>query len=406
MTLLVHQKKNKSWGPGSIIILSYLIFGIISFLLYQNPSARRAYGSLSFFPFLYLYVALLISSLPIIKFDTYHIEHILPPSKKLLNYFSIIFILISLTQIPSIVQNITSGMISILTDSDAGLELYKENSGQGVSDGSISNIFAIVYNVVSPVSILFLFFYLTLRNPNIIIIIGYGACVLIDLLSQLSRGLRTSTTLTAFTIIITYFAFKPFFTEKVKYYVKRILLISFILVAIPFLAITISRFGSSDKGASSSLLSYMGMSTLNFNNYGLDAGGIRYGDRTSTIFKQMLGMDTVTDFYEARFKYSHLKMDDSVFYTFIGDFTLDYGPVIAFVLFCVFSYIFCNSTKPIYRTKTIPFYKLILLYFAMSVCMQGSMYLFSFSYTRNLVIIAMLLIYLVFYLDYKFYIKR
>ena len=78
---------------------------------------------------------------------------------------------------------------------------------------------------------------------------------------------------------------------------------------------------------------YYGQSFLNFNNYGLDAGGIRYGDRTANFFKSFLFDDVPHNFVERREKYSHLKIDDYYFYTFVGDFTIDYGPILAVLLF-------------------------------------------------------------------------
>ena len=54
-------------------------------------------------------------------------------------------------------------------------------------------------------------------------------------------------------------------------------------------------------------------SFLFFNNYGLDADGIRYGDRTANLFKQIIWDDTPHNYMERRDKYPHLKIDDYYF---------------------------------------------------------------------------------------------
>lgn len=58
---------------------------------------------------------------------------------------------------------------------------------------------------------------------------------------------------------------------------------------------------------------------LVFNNYGMDANGIRYGDRTAPLIRKLLGLKTSTNYYERRFVYSKMLVNDSYFITFIGD---------------------------------------------------------------------------------------
>jgi hypothetical protein len=140
------------------------------------------------------------------------------------------------------------------------------------------------------------------------------------------------------------------------------------------------------------------MENLNFNNYGLDDGGIRYGDRTFPLFKRMLGFDNVPhNFWERRDKYPNLKVNDEVFISFVGDFTLDFGPFIAPLIFILFTFFILNLTR--IRNGRILFHQLILVHFVMCVCMQGGMKLFSFSDLANLRIIVCFIAYIFFRFD-------
>ena len=103
------------------------------------------------------------------------------------------------------------------------------------------------------------------------------------------------------------------------------------------------------------------------------------------------------NYIERRDKYHNLDIDDNVFSTFVGDFTIDFGPVVAFVIFVVFFVLVARSVRP--RDGTVKLYQLLLLYFTICVSMQGGMYLFSFSDTANLRMIMFALLYV--YLRYQ-----
>lgn len=71
-----------------------------------------------------------------------------------------------------------------------------------------------------------------------------------------------------------------------------------------------SRFGKEQAGVGGFINWYVGQGSLYFNNNGLDAGGIRYGDRTINLFKRIIDPDTPKNFVERRDKYHNLELDD------------------------------------------------------------------------------------------------
>jgi hypothetical protein len=156
----------------------------------------------------------------------------------------------------------------------------------------------------------------------------------------------------------------------------------------------------------STIYYYGGQENLYFNKYGLDNGGIRYGDRTFPLFKRILGFENVPkNFMERRDKYPHLKISDEVFYTFVGDFTIDFGPIIATFIFLFFTLFVVINTK--IRNGIIRFHQLILLHFVMSVCMLGGLKLYPFSDVGgNLQLIVYFIAYIFFRLDYNLRFQR
>ncbi len=396
LVLLWYLRKHKDFGVGGVLISSYLFYAIVALVLYTNPIARGLYKDLQLFPFLYLFVMLLIASLPVIQYDNGKIRNISSPNLNLLYSISSAYIIATCIQLPDTLLNIGDGIGKIIADPSGGAELYTEahENVKRTTFGQITNIFAVIHNLLSDIAIMFFFYLLSLKKQKKWIIIGFVASMIIDILYPLSRGLRTGATMKILTIVAAYFAMKPFLDKRIKKIAKRIGIVLLFFLMTPFVLITISRFGHWDGGALYGTEYYLGQAPLRFNNYALDDGGIRYGDRTASLFKGLIYNDVPKTIMEGRAKYPNLLLDDSGFSTFVGDFAIDYGSMGAFLLFVVFSLFTCLKTRP--SKGTIKFHQLLLSYFAMCVCFQGGMYLFNYAYGANLVIITFAALYFIF----------
>ena len=201
-----------------------------------------------------------------------------------------------------------------------------------------------------------------------------------------------------FTILCAYITMKRFIPIEKRKIINRVGGICLGIVIFLMTVLTLSRFGNRYEGPLTYVVNYVGQGNLHFDTKALDAGGIRYGDRTANTFKRLLMFDDVPNsIMDVRSKYSHLKMDDSIFYTFVGDFVLDYGPILTIILFTVFSMITSKITK--IKKNRLYFHQLIILFMVMCICTQGSFYLFNYSFTGNLCIIAFALTYVIFWYD-------
>ena len=401
VTIILYQKRKLHFDAGSLLLFSYLLYSIVSLVLYHNPFSFYTFERIRLFPFVYLYLMLMLAAWPILRYDDNQINEIQKPNPFLLNAVCLFFIVISLVQLPTIISDFSSSLTKLLMSSSGGQELYDEGAlSDDMGYGNIRNLPAIFSNAMFSIGILLFFYYLTLNKPNKLIVIGLFISSLISILTSISRGQRGGMVETLLVMIITYFALRKFIPSKINKIIKIIGTFLIIILTIPLIYLTISRFDNKDEGSQSSLYFYVGQENLYFNNYGLDDGGIRYGDRTFPLFKQILGFDNVPrNFWERRVKYPNLNINDDVFSTFVGDFTLDFGPFVSPLLFILFTLFILKKTR--IQNGRILFHQLILVHFVMNVCMLGGLKLFSFAdIGGNLSLIVYFVAFISFRLDY------
>lgn len=406
VTILIYQKRKKNFDAGSLILFTYLAYSIVSLILYNSP--YYTFKDIQLFPFIYLYLMLMLAFSPVLKYDDFKINEIKKPTNFILNTISIIFIVASIVQIPAIFSNFILNIIRLFVMSSGGQDLYNEamSNSYSLGDGNIANLPSIISNAYGNFGILLFFYYLTLNKPNKLITFGLFISCILNIFINISLGQRGPILETLLSLIITYFALKKFFQPKIKKIINVIGIMLIIAASIPLIVLTISRFGNMEGGSISSIYYYVGQENLHFNNYGLDNGGIRYGDRTFPLFKRMLGFENVpNNFWERRQKYPELKINDEVFYGFVGDFTLDFGPLIPPIFFIIFTFFVLSKTKV--RNGRFLFHQLILIHFVMCVCMLGGMKLYSFSDVGgNLQLIVYFMAYISFKVDYDLSLLR
>ena len=399
ISFFIYWRKKKIFDAGCVIIASYLIYAILSFFLYTNYYKYDDIRELELFPFIYLFLMLLIFMQPVLRFDGKC--KIQQPSNSLIYKFSIVFIVASIVVIPVILDSLLDAIVVILTTDSGGDELYYLSSLERGKENTFAvyNIFAVIFNVFSDFVILLFFYTLTLPRIKKIIVIGLFIAVLVSMLRSIASGGRTGITMTLLISVTAFFLFKCQLPSKVKKVITCLGVGLVLFIASLLIAIGESRFSSNSLGADYQLLNYTGQAPLYFNKFGLDAGGTRNGDRTCSIFKKMLLFDNVpTDFDACRQKHRKMKLDDSRFSTFVGDFCLDFGSVFTAIIFCITSFFMVKLTKC--KNKTILFHQLILVYLIMSICITGGMYLFYYSFKGNYSLIGFMIMYFIFKQDY------
>lgn len=395
LTFLIYYRKRKRFDVGCFVLASYIVYAISSFLLYNTHYINFSPYPLKLFPFIYLYVMLLVGLLPILKFNTNDETPIKQPSMPLINTISVIFIVSTLIHFPSSVMSIANGLTKILSDTSGGQELYSDSLDLIVDTGSgVSNLAAVISNAFTQVGFFLTVYYWTLEKKRKLISVLLFISCLMKMLSGISLGQRGGIVEPLMILIATYFLLKDYLSPVYKRVARVTGLLLVLVLSIPVLYITISRFDTKVSDPLESTCYYMGIENINFNNFALDNNGIRYGDRTIPLFKRMVGFRNVPrNYIERRNKYPNLKMNDQSFITYVGDIAIDYGPIATVIILCLLSYIITNKTKLL--NGQIEFHQILLIHFWLYLCVLGGFKLFTYADTGgNLKIIVFLITYM------------
>lgn len=392
VTFFMYHFKNRRYDAGSLIITMYVVYAAASIFSINDPLFSMVYEPFTIFPFIYLYVMMMLALLPAIYFHNNPSEDIREPNTKIFVIIGVILVVSSILSIPSIFADGTDGIVSIATDTDAGKEAYSEQvDGIADSGSKIRNLPAVIYNALSDLIPFLCFYFMTKKNKNYVLIAALLFALLVGIGMQISKGQRGGLVATILTAMGGYLLFKPYLS---KFFTRMVSIIGYslvILIAIPISTITMGRFGDKELSVTGFITWYVGQGNLYFNNYGLDAGGIRYGDRTMNLFKRIIDPSVPANYVERREKYHNLEIDDYYYTTFVGDFTLDFGPYIALLIFVVFNFYILHILKR--RDGSYSIQQILMLYFSICICLQGGMSLFSYSDTGNLRIVVFIMLY-------------
>lgn len=403
-TFVIYQCKIKRFTVVSALLLLYGISAAVAIHLFYSPLSLGEFKDITLFPLLYLYGMLMLAFTPLFQTDKFYKKRIDKPSSIAYNIFCIVVIAMMIVNLGQTFHNFRDTFTNMLLDSDAASEVYDDIKMMAKDSGSgISNLLSILQNLFADFPIFLLIYHFTLPKKNVLITIGLILAVLVSPMSSIAMASRGALVNFVLCMVMWYIFMRPWLSRKTKKYFIIIGLSFASIFLAAFLMITNSRFSKTymeDNYALYSLENYYGQPFLNFDNYGLDAGGIRYGDRTATGIKGLLvGFDNVPKNYVERvLKYNHLQINETSFYTFVGDFTIDFGPVFAVLIF-ILAVIFFRRELRI--GDTIPFPKLLIVYLIICIICKG-LPLFPYSnIIGNLRLLLYLLIYLYFQIDYN-----
>ena len=389
----ISLKKMRKLNSYTTIVLSYAVYAFISIFCYDLLIDR--FSDITLFPFIYLFLMLIIALQPVRQYEESFINRCKGINISIVYAVFFVFIIASVVVLPSALSNLSEGITVMFASDDGASELYKEMHENGElganAKGGIIGLCKIVRYLLFEITVFLFFYYLSLRKKKNIVLISFLIfCFLIDVIISLADGNRTGSTMSMFTILITYLIFYRFINADLNARIKRIGIVFIGIFLFFTMAVTIGRSTMRDGGAVEGMTEYLGQANLYFNEYALKQDGLRNGDRTCNYFKNILGFDNVPkSIMQIRDKYPNLELNDHNFSTFVGDFVIDFGPVNTFFIFCLFSFIFCRITKT--RQHVIRLDQLLLIQLAADICMHGGMYLFYYSFSGNYIIIMYVL---------------
>ena len=398
ITVFLIYRKTKSITIGVVLLAIYAVSALFSIILYFyfNGYGVTNYNNITLFPFVYLYVMLLINFIPIIKFKEYKIRNIIPPNSLILKFFTYFIIAISLYSLIKYLPEYITKISTMIINNDEFADTYRSGSENSMMKTSLnySNLVFVVASSFSDI-VLFLFFYYLTKKKSKVIIILLGISMLLPLLQSIANAGRYG----LITFLLTTISLFTLFRNLIDKKILRPIIFSFLLISIAILIVTFlitsSRFTNRDYGKYDtiySIVSYAGQPMLNFNNYIFTAKGYENGDNTFPIIRMMLGLDYSITPHLRQYKWSSIMgIPLEIFYTFIGDFYLDYGPIISLILFILFSIFFLKNA---YVSENIPIHRFLLIYILFLICSQGVFYFTYKTLAENLKIVSMILTYI------------
>ena len=386
-TLFYYWRKRKRFTLGCFVLALYALISVVGIHLYiYHPNSKQMFTDLSLFPYLYLYGMIILVCIPIFKMEgkNREVKNIVPPDMRMFNTVCILLILLSLYRVNHVFAETRDGLILLFLDSSAGEEMYGKTISGLITNKQMGGIregidyIAVLSNTAKTILPFFWMYYLTLKRKNKWIFGFLSFSVLLSPLASIASGLRYEIGVFIVKQLAVFVFILPFLPKRHKRAIRNAFLVIIILLLVPFMLVTVSRSSGRYEKTVFGIERYLGESFIRFNNYGLNAGGVRAGDRCVPVFKQLLGMETAPNYASRISKYREMKMDESVFSTFVGDFTLDFGPLLATLIFVIISFLFLKYLHPI--DHRIMFYQFVLLYVLLEILLGFFLFLYADSF--------------------------
>lgn len=376
-TLWVYIKKRGMLTVGFSLLLLYTLIAVSSISLYQNELSVFYFEKrIDFLPFLYLYVMIMMAIYPILRIDEQNIKYFRYIDYKYIDVICGLISILSIVMIVKIIPDLRQGLIMMLVD-DSTVDLYSQSTQKFLDEKPMSgnvNILGVLFTLAKGFSPFFFFAYLLKPNKNWMILLGLFMALFIQPLEGISKASRV--------LIVTPLLVDFFFFLFIRHFLPKNIVsriykwggVSLSILITFFFLISWARSNGELDRMLYGYQRYFSESFLVFNNYCMDAGGTRDGQITFPIICKVLGNEVYSS-NELRLHYSHLKIDNSRFSTFVGDFVLDIGVWWAFWLFVLIS--FWAARSLIIRNRCMRFDQLFFLYFMLKFTLGFFQYIYT-----------------------------
>jgi len=301
------------------------------------------YEKLSILPYVFLFICFCISLFPIVKCQK-RMENAIPSvTFGLFDKIIWVFILLSLIPFYENLRYVISSYGAI--DTSGLADMYNDKMyGDGIKVTWLSSL-GMIGNSLDGVFIQLLvfipFYFLTRKKINKYLLLFSFLPVLNHVLFQLAssgRGFATQFFLDAVFLILLFRKQIP----STRF--KKLKLVSLVVIPCFFLLLsilTLARGNSSNKGVETSITVgyYVAKSHLDFNESLWNIRKHTEGDNSFGFVKDLIGLDVPKD-KNAYWNYSKTGIIPSLFYTYIGDWYMDFGPFFTIVLLLIWSFVF------------------------------------------------------------------
>lgn len=380
-----NAKRKHSWlTSSSFLICLYtvsVLMTIVDIPLNDDNLvlSDKYWGASSF-----MVVMILAFLYPMLHFDESKIQRLKLPSRKLLDAFSNVIIVLSLFSIfyyiPT-VWNIMHGDLGALRNA-----LY---AGEEYVEASLLNTIASTSSSMYVFALLLFFIYLILGASKWRIILLFVSS-LSNVVHVLAYVGRDGVVFWIFAFLYLYLFFSPFLRKVSKAKIKKIAIISGVILLVPFMLISIGRF-QDNTGTLNSIVSYFGQpfvyGTLYF---GIDNPPLDPGHSFPLLF-EFTGMKMP----EGAGQWEEGGTVSWVFGTFLKSLYASLGGAIPLIIFCLISGLIFVTVFGKKRT-TFLFSSVFIYILYFEVYSQGVFYFRQYTRGGNLFILLCFLMALIF----------
>lgn len=344
------------WGWSSVTTIFYYIF------MYRN---YVQINPITLFPFIYLFVLIFIWFYPLFRIDNKKVKGICG-NRKILRILAILIVLIN---IPPFYENIMYALAHIGAQSDQFADNYEDKAEYLSAISQILAKYSSYLRIITPV---LLFYFLQSFNRNKFISIGLIMSVFNPMLTSLNNGSRFVLVTDLLFVIGLYILLNHALAKRVKFFIFKYSMIVLPIVAVIFIVITLVRFSDHNGYSVWNWLSlYTGESYLNFNADMWNLKKFTNGDNSFFLFRHWLG-DYPTVFRDPDYLGGKVPIRMYVFYTFIGDFFVDFGAYITVLISIVSAFIFYRIAGKL--KGYIPIYLVLIFAVYLKILVVGFTY--------------------------------
>lgn len=259
LLLFANAKRKSCWfTPSSFLIAIYLISAILAIPTISIEGFTEPQKNEMWIPMLSFVSLLLLFLIPFTRFNETSIKEIVLPNRRILDIFSTFIIALSIFSIIFFSSSVRM-VFSLSSLVDARNALYE---GEKYFEVGLANTIASVGASMYVFAILLYFIYTIIGGCK-------KRCALL-LFSSISEPLhilsyvgRDGIVFWLFSFVFLFLFFRPFLQVKNRKKISRFFVIIALVLMIPFLAISTSRFGETESGTERASISYMGQSMVN-----------------------------------------------------------------------------------------------------------------------------------------------
>lgn len=391
-----NAKKNGSFiCSSSILIGIYLFSAIFSIPTLYIGDYKEPLLSSYWWPAIMFLVYLLFMLLPARGFKDDKVSLLVLPNRGTLNIMATIIIVLSLFSIVYYSQTVSN--IFSMNLGEARTDLYL---GEEYVEAGLLNTIASVSASLYVYALLLFFIFCTIPSSKIIRIL-----LLVSSLSEPMHILayvgRDGVVFWLFSFVFLFSFFRHYMEPTTKSFLKKIFFVAAAVLIVPFLLITISRFGDNGadrQGALESMMNYWGQGYIQGTLFmGIDNKPCTYGasfplfyELTGISKPVSVGMSGMTQIGEWRSWF---------FGTIVTGLLLNFGHV-GFWIVSIFSFVVFYGVMKI-RSGRLLFHQLIYYILYFQIMSQGVFYFRQYTRGGNLFILLSLFLILLFRLSYN-----